>query len=175
MSVTTSPVLRFSAYRVYISHPVRPRALERSGVARLARAARCSSNSRAWLWALMHARLACRVTLFLKEDAEDLLEENELNRLIRTYSEFISFPINLWTTKQESKQVEDVEATKKAQEEAAAKAKEEGKVRTACRRRRRPAWNLRTCMPHPACECLQSHAARALHRWTGRALAACSR
>jgi HSP90 family molecular chaperone len=64
----------------------------------------------------------------LKEDAEDLLEEQEILRLIRTYSEFISFPIRLWTTKTKTKKVKDEKATKEKQEEADAKAKEEGKV-----------------------------------------------
>lgn len=72
----------------------------------------------------------CRVTLHIKEDAEDLLEENEVQRLIRTYSEFISFPIRVWGTKSKSTRVEDTAATEKAQAEADAKAKEEGKVRS---------------------------------------------
>lgn len=70
---------------------------------------------------------ACRITLFLKEDAEEMLEEAKLSGLIKQYSEFISFPIKLWSTDSVPKQVEDAEATAKAQAEADAKAKEEGK------------------------------------------------
>jgi heat shock protein 90kDa beta len=76
----------------------------------------------------------CRITLHMKEDAEDLLEEQEVLRLIRTYSEFISFPIRLWSTKETRKEVVDEEATKKAQEFADKKAAEEGKVRSFARR-----------------------------------------
>ena len=62
-----------------------------------------------------------------------------MNRLIRTYSEFISFPINLWATKTESNEVVDEEATKKVQEAADKKAEEDGTVRAAlavCRKYR---------------------------------------
>lgn len=72
--------------------------------------------------------MGCRITLHVKEDCEDLLEDMELSRLIKQYSEFISFPIKLWSKQRVPKQVEDEEATKKAQEFADKKAKEEGKV-----------------------------------------------
>lgn len=64
----------------------------------------------------------------MKEDAEDLLEEAAIARLIKQYSEFISFPIKLWSKQKQPKQVEDEEATKKAQAFADQKAKDEGKV-----------------------------------------------
>lgn len=64
----------------------------------------------------------------MKEDCADLVEEMELSRLIKQYSEFISFPIQLWSKQRVPKQVEDEEATKKAQEFADKKAKDEGKV-----------------------------------------------
>jgi Hsp90 protein len=70
----------------------------------------------------------CRITLYVKEDAEDMLEEASLSRLIKQYSEFISFPIKLWTKSKVPKQVEDTEATKKAQEFADKKAAEKGEV-----------------------------------------------
>lgn len=71
-----------------------------------------------------------RITLHVKEDCADLLEEMELSRLIKQYSEFISFPIQLWSKQRVPKQVEDEEATKKAQEFADKKAKDEGKEDT---------------------------------------------
>lgn len=78
----------------------------------------------------------------MKEDCEDLLEDMELSRLIKQYSEFISFPIRLWSKQRVPKQVEDEEATRKAQEFADKKAKDEGKVRpaapTACLLRQPP-------------------------------------
>eukprot|EP00889_Picochlorum_renovo_P006479 jgi/Picre1/33509/NNA_008833.t1 len=68
-----------------------------------------------------------RITLHLKEDAADIADAAKLSSLIKQYSEFISFPINLWTTKQNSKEVVDEDATKKKQEEADEAAKKEGK------------------------------------------------
>jgi hypothetical protein len=97
-----------------------------------------------------YSMCACRITLHIKEDAEDLLEDNELNRLIRTYSEFISFPIRLWTTKQESKQVEDTEATKKKQEEADKAAEEKGEV---CLELVRTSASLYQCIWNSVCDC----------------------
>lgn len=72
-----------------------------------------------------------RITLHLKEDASELAEDAKLSTLIKQYSEFISFPIKLWTSKQDPVQVVDEEATAKKQAEADAKAKEEGKEESA--------------------------------------------
>ena len=44
-------------------------------------------------------------------------EDGKLTNLIKTYSEFISFPIEVYAKKQQSKEVEDVEATAAATEE----------------------------------------------------------
>lgn len=68
-----------------------------------------------------------RITLRIKEDAADFLEESKIQSLIKQYSEFISFPIKLWSVERVPRQVEDEEATKKAQEAADKKAQEEGK------------------------------------------------
>lgn len=68
-----------------------------------------------------------RITLHLKDDAVELADDNKISSLIKQYSEFISFPIKLWATKQVPKQEVDEEASAKAQEEADAKAKAEGK------------------------------------------------
>lgn len=46
-----------------------------------------------------------RVTLHLKEDAQDMADANKLSGLIHQYSQFIQFPINLWTTRTETEQV----------------------------------------------------------------------
>jgi len=40
-----------------------------------------------------------KVTLYLKEDARYLLEDDALHKLATKYSEFINFPIYIWTTK----------------------------------------------------------------------------
>jgi heat shock protein beta len=43
----------------------------------------------------------CRVTLHLKEDAQELGDPVRLSRLIKQYSQFISFPIKLYSSKKE--------------------------------------------------------------------------
>eukprot|EP01024_Parvocaulis_polyphysoides_P044832 TRINITY_DN41537_c0_g1_i2.p2 TRINITY_DN41537_c0_g1~~TRINITY_DN41537_c0_g1_i2.p2 ORF type:complete len:302 (-),score=39.95 TRINITY_DN41537_c0_g1_i2:29-934(-) len=68
-----------------------------------------------------------KVTLFIKEDAEAYVSDKKLSDLIKQYSEFISFPINLWAVKREYQQVMDQEATDKKQAQADKKAEEEGK------------------------------------------------
>ncbi|KAL9892813.1 heat shock protein 90 Gp93 [Glossina fuscipes fuscipes] len=48
------------------------------------------------------------VSLHLKEEAQDFLEEDTLRELIRKYSQFINFPITLWSSKTiEEEVVED--------------------------------------------------------------------
>jgi heat shock protein beta len=68
-----------------------------------------------------------RVTLMLKEDAAELADPAMLSRLIKQYSQFISFPIKLYSPKKDPKKVLDEEATGRKQEAADKKAKEEGK------------------------------------------------
>lgn len=48
-----------------------------------------------------------RITLYLKEDADSFLEESTLRELIQKYSEFINYPIYLWTTTVVEKDDED--------------------------------------------------------------------
>ena len=68
-----------------------------------------------------------RITLHLKEDSADLADSAKLGSLIKTYSEFIQFPISLWASKSVPKQVDDEEATTKAREAA----KEKGEAEPA--------------------------------------------
>jgi heat shock protein beta len=58
-----------------------------------------------------------RIVLHLKEGAEEFAEDTKLTNLVKTYSEFISFPIEVFTKKSVPKEVEDVDATAKATEE----------------------------------------------------------
>ncbi|KAI9271491.1 Hsp90 protein-domain-containing protein [Phascolomyces articulosus] len=76
-----------------------------------------------------------QITLHLKEDAEEFLNENALRDLVTKYSEFINFPIYLWSSHEEevakeatekeeddeiveeSLEEEDEESTKKEEEE----------------------------------------------------------
>jgi len=47
------------------------------------------------------------ITLFLKEDAGEFLDQSRLEDLIKRYSEFITFPISLYKSKTETVDVED--------------------------------------------------------------------
>lgn len=72
-----------------------------------------------------------RITLHLKEDCDEYLEEDRLKELIKQYSQFIRFPIKLHTTQEVPKQVLDTAATEKAQKEEDEKAeKEEREAKT---------------------------------------------
>lgn len=47
-----------------------------------------------------------RITLYLKQDAHDYTDVEKIKGLIKTYSEFISFPISVYVKKEISKEVE---------------------------------------------------------------------
>lgn len=66
-----------------------------------------------------------RVTLQMKEDALDFLDDEKLRTVTRRYSEFINFPIKLWTSKTVSKQVPD-ESAAEAEAEKPEEVTEEG-------------------------------------------------
>lgn len=40
-----------------------------------------------------------QISLYLKEEAQDFLEEDTIKQLIKKYSQFINFPIYMWTSK----------------------------------------------------------------------------
>jgi len=46
------------------------------------------------------------ITLHLREDATDYIDEKKLKDLVKKHSEFIGFPISLYVTKEEEKEVE---------------------------------------------------------------------
>merc|ERR1711959_181932 len=58
-----------------------------------------------------------KMTLHLKEDHLEYLEERRLNDLVKKHSEFIAYPISLWTEKTTEKEVEDDEAEEEEEEE----------------------------------------------------------
>jgi HSP90 family molecular chaperone len=47
------------------------------------------------------------ITLFLKEDCKNYIEEKTIKDLIKKHSQFIGFPIALQVTKEEEKEIED--------------------------------------------------------------------
>ncbi|KAJ6809821.1 heat shock protein 83 [Iris pallida] len=59
-----------------------------------------------------------KITLYLKDDQLEYLEERKLKDLVKKHSEFISYPIYLWTEKTTEKEISDDEdeETKKEEE-----------------------------------------------------------
>ncbi|KAG2681062.1 hypothetical protein I3760_11G127300 [Carya illinoinensis] len=58
-----------------------------------------------------------KITLLLKEDQLEFLEERKLKDLVKKHSEFISYPIYLWTEKAAEKEVSDDEDEETKKEE----------------------------------------------------------
>uniref|UniRef100_UPI003AAA8677 endoplasmin-like n=1 Tax=Centroberyx gerrardi TaxID=166262 RepID=UPI003AAA8677 len=59
------------------------------------------------------------ITLVMKEEASDFLELETIKDLVKKYSQFINFPIYVWSSKTEESTVEEAEAESQKKEEDA--------------------------------------------------------
>ena len=70
-----------------------------------------------------------RIVLGMKEECLEYLDENKIKEIVKKHSEFINYPINLWTVRTESKEVpDDSEDTEEPTEEKEETEEEEGKI-----------------------------------------------
>lgn len=60
-----------------------------------------------------------RVTLHLKDDAVEYVEQDKIKNLVKKYSEFIQYPIKLFVSKEVRKQVEEEEEAAAAEDDHA--------------------------------------------------------
>jgi len=64
-----------------------------------------------------------RVTLYLKDDAIEFVEQDRIKKLVQKYSEFMNFPIKVYVSKQVTTEVDDDEAPVEEKKEEESKDK----------------------------------------------------
>jgi molecular chaperone HtpG len=79
--------------------------------------------------------IGTEIVLSMKEESTTYLEQSKLEEIVKTHSEYITYPIKLWTTRSESKEVPDEEETENVEnndneKEAEKDDNEEGKIET---------------------------------------------
>ncbi|KAG2550247.1 hypothetical protein PVAP13_9KG236000 [Panicum virgatum] len=90
------------------------------------------------------------IRLHLRDEAKEYLEEDKLKDLVKKYSEFINFPIYLWTTKEvdvevpadEEESSEEEESTPEAKEDEDTEEDEEKKPKTKTIKETTSEWEL---------------------------------
>ncbi|XP_062229852.1 endoplasmin homolog [Phragmites australis] len=90
------------------------------------------------------------IRLHLRDEAKEYLEEDKLKDLVKKYSEFINFPIYLWTTKEvdvevpadEDESTEEEESTPETTEEEESEESEDKKPKTKTIKETTSEWEL---------------------------------
>jgi molecular chaperone HtpG len=69
-----------------------------------------------------------KITVYLKEDQQEYLEERRVKDLVKKHSQFIQYPISLWVEKTTEKEVEEEEEEEEKAAAAEEKRDEEPKI-----------------------------------------------
>ena len=85
-----------------------------------------------------------KIVLYLKDDQMEYLEERRLKDLVKKHSEFISYPISLWTEKTTEKEVSDDEEEKRMVKKRRVRSPRSRTKTRRRRRRRKPSRKFRT-------------------------------